>query len=912
MEADVNGASGSVDYLWSTGENTSSLTNVGAGSYTVTVTDENLCTAEQTFIIQELPELEIQTIAFDEFICSGTLSALLEADVNGASGSVDYLWSTGESTSSLTNVGAGAYTVTVTDQNLCTAEETFVIQENSEIIIEGTLVEPDCNGSNNGEIDLNISGGLSPYQILWPDGSSETSISQLSAGEYSVIVTDAENCTQEAQFLLSNAANFSVTPTVINASCASVLDGSIALDVTGAAMPTFLWEDGSTQSTLSGLAPGVYTVVVSDGLACEKTFSYEVEANELFEFQSTHTELICTGTQEGIIELIPPNQEIYTYDWNNGNNDATQTNLAAGNYSVIITNDVGCQNTYDFEIGNSEPLAFDPAIVEPLCSDSADGNISVIVSGGEGNISLLWSTDETTNQISNLEEGTYSLIATDQLGCQHTESFQIESPQAMVVQEDIEHAGCDNEAIGSINLNISGGIEPYEIAWNTGASTALISDLTSGIYSVQILDGNGCSFEQDFEVLDNGTFEVQVVAQNISCFGASNGSIIIDEITGTAPYDIQLNGTAGALENFNLSVGSYVLEVTDLNGCIYTEQIVLESPDQLEVNSTVLPISCPNLNDAEIILEVSGGVEPYEIINQGNAFVATGLSPGVYNLIVQDANGCEMVVSETIEDIVLPALEYNISYPDCGETGELQILNIEEFSQELLITSENTSSVLTEVQSNLPAGIYLVELEYGTDCIVPIQTIEIEENESSTTPTVVQDVTINEGQNQILSIAESLPTQSEYMVVWQSEQEYDCVETDDLDNCISIDFLPLQTTSVNASLIYETGCEEVFQFNITLEKEYNVYVPNIISDYSNESFKLYAQSDLTRMESFLVYDRWGNRLYQEEDVMINEMKGWDLKFKDKKVAGGVYVYMAQFEHPSGKIESVAGDITVVR
>lgn len=1135
LEIAVTGGVSDYQIAWDTGSSSFSLSDLCESQYVFTVTDAlgTQVTGSPTILAPE--PIIIQTTIFEEFICFGSLSNQLETTASGGTQPVTYEWSSGETTSSLSNIGAGSYTLTATDNNGCTAESTYNIFEVPDIVIDATLVEPDCNAGDNGSIDLILVGGQTPYDFLWSDGSTTPSISDLSIGDYTVTVTDALGCTKSTSFTLTDAVNFTVVPDVTNASCEAATDGSIALNVSGINNPSFLWEDGSSENNRGALAPGSYTVIVSDGLDCDLTFSYEVKANALFEFQSTYTEVICPDSENGTIELQVPDQEEYTYAWSNGSSSRDQINLATGSYSVIITNAAGCERSYDFTIENADPVLFDPTIVDVLCNDDMTGSIAVNISGGQGDVSIVWNTGETSNQITNLDAGSYELTAIDDLGCEVSQSFDVTSPASLVIQEDIQQAGCNNEPIGSISLTIEGGVSPYDIIWNTGEQSPSLTGLTSGMYTVDITDANGCTARQEFELSDFGTFDGNVITKNISCFGGSDGSIVLENLTGAPPFDIQVNGQSATSENLNLVAGNYAVVVIDANGCVFEEAVTLtspnelgveiakvdvechgdstgeisvsisggtspyqifingqladidntdliagnynievidanncrvqitetieepdelslvldnvisinnsnttgsaslsasggvmpydiqwsngdteltalglnggnysvtvtdanncqttlefeieqhlltveysqtnnlcfgeceasvqieiiegdntvnyswsngvsdqsqdglcngnysctvtdqfgnevllemtiESPDELQAITTVTPISCPGSNDGDISIEVFGGVEPYQFIEGGNTISGDGLSPDEYVITIQDANGCLIEVVETIEDIVIPELDYVVLSPDCSQLGEIQIFNLEEFDQNLFIDDGSNTSAISGVVSELAAGTYTIDLMLGSDCIIPLEVIEIEENTATSLDITEQELTLNGGDSQILSIEDAIQLDGNLQIIWESEEDYDCIETDDSGNCLSIELTPMMTTTILAIITNEMGCEQQFSFALQVEQENKIFVPNIISASNAESFKLYAQSDMTTLESFSVYSRWGVKLYEEQGISMNTMEGWNLQFDGSHVEAAVYVFVAQVQHPNGNVENLSGDITVV-
>jgi hypothetical protein len=278
----VNGGTAPYTFNWGGGMTTQNRINIPAGSYTVTVTDAHACTAIAFATITQLSVISI-TPTPTHVSCNGANTGSVSLSVSGGTAPYTYAWSNGASTQNITGLPVGSYTVTVTDANACTNTASTTLTQPTAISLSVSKVNVLCNGSNNGSIDLTVSGGTPAYSYSWSNGVTSQDLSGLTAGTYSVTVTDANSCTKVLATSITQPVVISLSVNIINATCPNTPDGSIDLSVTGGVTPyTYDWNndgyevvDNDTQD-LSGLLPGTYAVIVTDANGCTKNVSVTI------------------------------------------------------------------------------------------------------------------------------------------------------------------------------------------------------------------------------------------------------------------------------------------------------------------------------------------------------------------------------------------------------------------------------------------------------------------------------------------------------------------------------------------------------------------------------------------------------------------------------------------------------------
>jgi gliding motility-associated-like protein len=556
----------SLNFCWT--PSASDISNI-PHTFTITVKDDACPTnGVQTFSYSILVNGPQFIVTSSNNSCNNSTSSQLSVQ---ASGNYSYLWNNGATTSNITNITAGTYSVTATDQNGCTNNQTFQLTNNG-IALTSTIIHPSCQGLNNGAIQLNISGGTAPYTYTWNNGATTKDIQQLIAGNYSVLVTDANGCTSTISNQLNNSSSLAINSTTGNISCAGSNNGWINTNAIGGVAPyTILWSNGLTQNNVSNLAAGNYSVNYTDAFGCSTQATFTINSTvDSITVDFTTSDIKCFGDSSGSINtIITGGTTPYSYLWSNNSTTGLINNLVQGVYTVTITDANGCADTKSVSISQPlSPLQITASQYHVACKGDSTGSIELFVNGSLGNYTYLWSNDSTTKRINNLKAGIYSVTVSDMNGCSINKSYQINEPDSILILSITNGSSPCSSSNSIIYTNILGGLAPYTYLWNTGATSTSITNNVNGNYSVTVTDVNGCSRNESI-VVNNNQIPLSITSssQNINCATGQTGFISINVNGGNSPYQyLWSNGNNNNSIN-NLTAGTYTVTVTDANGC---------------------------------------------------------------------------------------------------------------------------------------------------------------------------------------------------------------------------------------------------------------------------------------------------------------------------------------------------------
>lgn len=718
----IGGGSGSFSVEWNTNpvQYGTTATGLGVGFYTATVTDNNGCSVPKYFpVIVNGPSaaLSISTVTSDHdglaISCPGGNDGSIDATVTGGTGPYQYTWTSALgatfNSQDIQSLSAGSYSLTSTDANGCTTSATVVLGEPSPIAITASIITAACQASSTGAIDATISGGTAPFTVAWsgPNGFSsvQQDLTALAAGIYTVVVTDAHGCTTTSYFDVTEPGLINVTGSTslynggVNVSCSGSSDGSIDATIAGGVGPyTLLWNGpaGSTYYTedIAGLTAGSYSLSVQDANGCAALTQFVLTQPAALTTQLQNTlfngaDLSCSNAGDGVIEAtLIGGTPALTYAWSgpNGFSSASEdiSGLSEGTYTLQTTDLNGCVSNAAITL--NAPMPIDASVASPTfnsgsnvsCDGESDGSITVVLTGGTGIISTVWSgpngfssTDLTPN---GLEAGTYTATFTDVNGCTSTASITLTAPDPTSLFASTSmfpngtSVSCATANDGTIDLLVAGGAGNVSYQW-TGpnaftANTEDIIGLIAGTYSISTIDGNGCTATQSYTLTAPAPLLVSETVVPAACFGSNTAAIDLAITGGTSPYDILWSGP-GAFSTTTedltaLYAGVYVANITDANGCDLTYPVTVTQANTFQVTATLstypggFNVSCAGISNGSIELVTSGGTAPYYYQwigpNGYSAFTEDiqGLEAGTYNLILNDDNGCSTLFTYTL------------------------------------------------------------------------------------------------------------------------------------------------------------------------------------------------------------------------------------------------------------------------
>ena len=679
----VSGGNSPYTYAWSNGQTGSTANQLSSGSYSVVVTDSNGCQATATVQVSSTGSVSIASTDSSPASCGGEGTASVTA--TGGQTPYSYSWSDAQNQSSQTANGlaAGSYTVTVTDANGCQATATVQVSSTGSVSIANTDSSPaSCGGE--GTATVTATGGQTPYSYSWSDAQNQSSqtANGLAAGSYTVTVTDANGCQAIATVQVSSTGSVSIASTDSSpASCGG--GGTASVTATGGQTPySYSWSDAQSQSgqTATGLISGTYSVTVTDANGCVASATVSVgESAEIDLSNSSSSPASCQN--DGTATVNPSGgSSPYTYLWNDSQmqTTATATNLAAGNYNVVVTDSEGCQKQKSVTVQGQAPMNLN-STSSTASSCLNNGSAAIFPSGGTSPYTFLWSDAQmqTTATANSLASGAYTVVVTDANGCQGSATVLVdEIPGIDLSNANGSPASCTNN--GTCGVTPSGGTPPYSYQWDDAnqSVTSQLTNLSAGAYTVVVTDANGCSASRVINI--GGTAPIDLSnASSTSSSCVNDGTATVFPSGGTPPYTYQWNDPQGqtTATASNLSGGDYLVTVTDANGCDESRIVLVQSNSSLQLsNCTATQVSCNAGSDGTAVVYPEGGQQPYSYQwNDANAQTgqqAVGLESGVYAVVVTDASGCQSMKSIAVLEPQMIHINFSMVDPLChGESN---------------------------------------------------------------------------------------------------------------------------------------------------------------------------------------------------------------------------------------------------
>ncbi|MDZ4750621.1 MAG: gliding motility-associated C-terminal domain-containing protein [Flavobacteriales bacterium] len=578
---------GPFTYLWADPLNVdgTEVSGLVEGLYTLTVTDDVTgCAIDTTFEIETDYQIFVFTQGSD-INCADGNDGTATASASNGTGSYTYEWNdaTEQTGQTASNLGVGTYTVTVTDEIGCTetAEVEIDAPEALGIAIEDSTF-PLCNGDITGAATVDASGGIAGYIYSWSNGVDGPTITNVPAGQYIVDVVDANGCEGELQVNIIQPQPLNPNEEIQNPTCDGFMDGSIQLDPLGGTGPyEYLWvQSGNTSSLEQNLTVGSYDYVITDNNDCIYSGFLQLLPTAPMELIANTSDISCFGEDDGIGSAdVTGGTPGYTYQWNDDQNQtgATATNLEPGNYTVVVTDAFGCQQTTNIQIAEPTELSASITSSSPaLCNNSGGGSATVTTNGGILGYTYLWSNGETTAAANDLNGGSVIVTVTDANGCTDVASIVIDEPEVLEASLQGLNPECNGENSGSATASVQGGVAPYFYDWSNGNTGATANGLGAGTVTVSITDANGCEVLESINLTQPAAIQSNVSVDDASC-GDNDGSASVGGTSGgDGPYTYSWTGTfqTGNSAN-NLTAGNYQVVITDSNGCTGIETFIV-------------------------------------------------------------------------------------------------------------------------------------------------------------------------------------------------------------------------------------------------------------------------------------------------------------------------------------------------
>ncbi|TND08649.1 MAG: hypothetical protein FD123_2153 [Bacteroidetes bacterium] len=836
-------------------------------------------------------------------MCNGNGTATVS--VTGGTPPYTYAWYTNppQSGTTVTNLTAGTYYVQVTDANGACGGAAAVITYGGPTI-SVTTTPSACTPS--GSATANVSGGTSPYSYLWnttPPQTTQTAVNMVS-GNYLVTVTDAGGCTTSANAVVGQfsgmAISFTNTPAHYCQST-SASDGTITVNVVSGGTPpyTYQWATTPVQTTqtATNLPSGVYTVTVTDANGCSATGASSISSAPSVSLAFSSSPAPCMGT--GSATITPTGGTApYTYLWNTTPPQTTQTatNLVPGLYSFSVTDASGCTVTGSGVVGSQSSIVLSTnSTPATYCNSNSasDGSITVsVVSGGTPPYTYAWNTTpvQTTATATNLPTGTYQVLVTDASGCSTSIYGSIGSAPGLSLTFTTTPAPCNGT--GSATVAVSGGTAPYTYMWNTSPAqlTPTATGLAPGVYAVTVTDASGCAMTSSVLIQNGNPMFLNMSSTPAPCNGTGSASVTVTG--GSSPYSYVWNTTPvqTTASASGLQPGVYMVTVTDASGCTASDSVFVGSSGFVFAYAYQVPTPCSVPPMATVI--ALGGTAPYtyawNTIPVQTTDTAFGLTPGNYNVVITDANGCQTASTVSIAATPFQLMTSGTQTTYCS------------WGAYLYATASDTTAVITWQPGNLTGNYVLVN---------PLVTTTYTVTATASCGTVTDTLSVilmpgNPASEDICAVTVDTAT-NKYKVIWQR-----------MSMIMSGTFDIYKESPPNSSNYVLLASQPVAQFSTYLDAASNASVAperykltttdtcgnvSVMSPHHRGIFLTVVAGQVsgwdlswTNYEGFIP---WGYNIYRGSSmsslVLLNTVSGSTLAYSDPNPPVGTMYYMVE-------------------
>ena len=727
----------------------------------------------------------INTLNFTSPTCLSGSNGTMNVTVTGGTGPFNYVL-TGptnvtNTTGVFTGLQAGLYTITIDDATTCLVTQNFTILPGPPCCsVTASSTPALCFGGATGTATANPTGGVGPYTYVWfngavPIGQTTQTASGLVAGTYNVTTTDALGCQANVIIVVGQpAATLNATKIQTNVSCFGGCNASITVNLpTGGTAPYMYNINGGTYqagANFPGLCAGNYNITVRDANNCVFTFPVTVitQPADLTLVQNSITPTTCGGSNGGVTVTAGGGTTIYTYSIPGSPNNTTGifTGLTAGGKIVTVTDANGCTETLNITIlAAAGPVPSISILNNVACAGALTGSVTIAVVGGTA--PFQYKLDAGANQPSNtfsfVSAGAHSVTVTDANGCTGLVNFNITQPTALTFSSVAVAATCNGTCNGQITVTANNATPPYTYSSNNGLSfqvSNILTGLCAGNINVVVKDANGCLANAVVNIAQPAVLNSVQATIDPVCYQTPTGQISFAPIGGTGPYTFSINnGSTFSIVNpvTGLMAGVYDVVVKDIQGCEFDAQVTLTDPPPFDFTFVANNPSNCGAQDGSFEIVASNGVGPYNYSINGLGGSTTQLSDGfflnlfsgLYNLVVDDANGCvDSVYSALSDNVMITQVDFTQDVTCFNGTDGIAIIS-QQFGTPFytyLITPAVQPINFDGNYFGLPAGNYFVTVTDNGLCI-GIQPFTINQPDSITFTPLVTDATCNGGSN---------------------------------------------------------------------------------------------------------------------------------------------------------------------
>ncbi len=806
-----------------------------------------------------------------------------------------------------------------------------------------------CAGACDGTLTIDVENAVAPLTFEAhhiPSGTTTTydnsTLDNLCAGDYMVIVTDDVGCKDTITFSLGEPPPINLSAQQVSPpSCFNTADGcASAMASGGLGGFTYTWDLPNLPiGPNTCLAPaGPLTVMATDAGGCTVNTTIEITGPPPIELTLSADSVSCKGAQTGKAHVVTTGGAgNFTYQWSGGDpsNQPDLTGIGAGTYSVTVTDANGCTAEGSIAVGEpAEALQVTATQTEMGCAGSDQNQAAATVNGGTPPLTVTWQpAGQTGLAIGNLPPGPHIVLATDVRGCTATDTIEIQELPPIEISLIANPPTCKGDTDGEMAVNnVTGGSGNYvSYQWSTGATDPLITNLAGNVtYTVTITDSKGCTGSKSRILIEPLPLVVQLETTDARCAGEPSGAAqVVNVLNNQGPVIFQWDASAGGQTSpsvTGLLAGSYTVIATDSAGCKASATANIGEPAPIVVKFTVLDNPCYGYGSGAIDAVASGGVGGlfYNWSTGATTSKITNLPAGAYQLTVTDQNGCTL---ESTANVGQPKpIEANIEVKDVrcfGEKNGMIEVKPNGGTPPFRYSLDGNTYVGSPAMLGLTAGDYLVYIQDGKGCVAQFPA------SISQPPPFEVSILVNGLDTAMLMIPfgneltlEATPTNGIGDILFSWEAGYcGTLYCDSLSDCEATPLCQTVTAKPNDSNNYwvlaidEHGCEAEAHFQVHVHKERRVMVPTGFTpngDGINDRLPVHGQSG-TIIKLFRIFDRWGELLFERRDVPVNEIdSGWDGTFRGQPMPAGVYAWYLEVEYGDGMKETLGGQTTLIR
>ncbi len=728
-------------YAWSGGGNSSTITNLCPGSYIATVTDINGCSSTATATITSPTPLTVN-LTVNDVSCAGQCTGIITATPSGGTPPYSNMWSNAFAGTINNNLCAGSYTDIVTDSHSCTATATSIISTIPPIALSAVPTSANCNQSN-GALDLTVTNGAAPFTYLWSPSANTEDLTAIPAGVYNVTVTDFKGCTQIGSFTVSNVAGpVASIVSFTNVTCNGLTNGVAQGSVLGGTAPyTYLWSNSQNSITATGLGAGVYTFSATDLMGCITTSTVTItQPLVLSVLTISSVSPSCNGDCDGTATVLVTGGTLpYNYLWLGGtpfgglnSTSSTTTGICSGNLNVLVTDANSCTVGSSTSVIEPSFISLTTTNTSETCSGLHNGTASVSASGGTPNYLYQWNTaagGQTNSTAIGLAGGVYTVTVSDSHNCTEITTVTVNTPNPMVFNSITPtHLTCYLANDGSISTNVTGGTPSYSYLWTNSVGTfnsvnQNIGNLPQETYFLTVTDQNGCNITTSVIISQPPQLNLNLVETDESCYQFCDGSISANVSGGQMPYTYLWSNILNTSTINSLCPGSYIVTVTDNNGCTISLNSTVTGNPLLQIDVVnVVPATCGVAN-GEATIAVQGGLTGYSIswTTGGNSVHETGMNAGIAIVTLIDQNGCIATQNIPIINLAGPQITTLIQSPvTCAGMGDGEAIVSYTPSNPpappYITTWSSTPVQHSDTATGLAGGLYFVTVVDNNGC----------------------------------------------------------------------------------------------------------------------------------------------------------------------------------------------------